>query len=427
MPSYCKISLLLLLFALAISGLVRVEFVKAEKEIVVPQDFPTINSAIGNASQGDTILVKNGVYNENLVIDKPLMIVSENKSSIIDGGGKGSVVWIKADNVGISGFTIQNSGSNFTDSGIYLNNSGNVVLSENKVISNNIGIYIYESSKSNLRNNDIGDNKFNFGIYSSNLKGYIQDIDTSNTVNGKPIFFLVNQSVNQSPQNAGYIAIVNCTNIAVTEAFLERNWQNLLLAYTKNSTINKITSTMGMDSIWLIESKNCSILNNNVVDNIWGGIALVNSFNCTFKGNTLRSNGGYGLFLSDSSGNQFYHNNFISNERQTWLYGDSHNSWDDGYPSGGNFWDNYTGTDEKNGVNQNESGNDDLGDTPFIIDQNNIDNYPLMKNWREQSVEVIQPQLEFSVMSLIALVSVFVIFVAYFVKARMNRKQASKR
>lgn len=427
MPSYCKISLLLLLFALAISGLVRVEFVKAEKEIVVPQDFPTINSAIGNASQGDTILVKNGVYNENLVIDKPLMIVSENKSSIIDGGGKGSVVWIKADNVGISGFTIQNSGSNFTDSGIYLNNSGNVVLSENKVISNNIGIYIYESSKSNLRNNDIGDNKFNFGIYSSNLKGYIQDIDTSNTVNGKPIFFLVNQSVNQSPQNAGYIAIVNCTNIAVTEAFLERNWQNLLLAYTKNSTINKITSTMGMDSIWLIESKNCSILNNNVVDNIWGGIALVNSFNCTFKGNTLRSNGGYGLFLSDSSDNQFYHNNFISNQRQTWLYGDSHNSWDDGYPSGGNFWDNYTGTDEKNGVNQNESGNDDLGDTPFIIDQNNIDNYPLMKNWREQSVEVIQPQLEFSVMSLIALVSVFVIFVAYFVKARMNRKQASKR
>lgn len=427
MPSYCKISLLLLLFALAISGLVRVEFVKAEKEIVVPQDFPTINSAIGNASQGDTILVKNGVYNENLVIDKPLMIVSENKSSIIDGGGKGSVVWIKADNVGISGFTIQNSGSNFTDSGIYLNNSGNVVLSENKVISNNIGIYIYESSKSNLRNNDIGDNKFNFGIYSSNLKGYIQDIDTSNTVNGKPIFFLVNQSVNQSPQNAGYIAIVNCTNIAVTEAFLERNWQNLLLAYTKNSTINKITSTMGMDSIWLIESKNCSILNNNVVDNIWGGIALVNSFNCTFKGNTLRSNGGYGLFLSDSSDNQFYHNNFISNQRQTWLYGDSHNSWDDGYPSGGNFWDNYTGTDEKNGVNQNESGNDDLGDTPFIIDQNNIDNYPLMKNWREQSVEVIQPQLEFSVMSLFALVSVFIIFVAYFVKARMNRKQASKR
>ena len=48
------------------------------------------------------------------------------------------------------------------------------------------------------------------------------------------------------------------------------------------------------------------------------------------------------------------------------------NVWDDGYPSGGNYWDNYTGVD---------SNHDGIGDTPYIIDADNVDNYPLMETW----------------------------------------------
>jgi len=121
MPQYFKAALLLLLCFSTTISLVAVKPAKAEgKTIIVPQDFATLNAAIDNASQGDTIFVKNGVYMENLVIDKPLTIMAESASTIIDGGGRGTVVWINANHTVVSGFTIRNIGSNFTDSGIYV-------------------------------------------------------------------------------------------------------------------------------------------------------------------------------------------------------------------------------------------------------------------------------------------------------------------
>jgi hypothetical protein len=54
------------------------------------------------------------------------------------------------------------------------------------------------------------------------------------------------------------------------------------------------------------------------------------------------------------------------------------NIWDNGYPSGGNYWSNYTGVDMKSGFYQNETGNDGIGDMPHTIDANNTDRYPLM-------------------------------------------------
>ena len=54
------------------------------------------------------------------------------------------------------------------------------------------------------------------------------------------------------------------------------------------------------------------------------------------------------------------------------------NVWDDGYPSGRNYWSDYNGMDEKSGPNQDLPGSDGIGDTPYVIDENNQDRYPLM-------------------------------------------------
>jgi hypothetical protein len=52
---------------------------------------------------------------------------------------------------------------------------------------------------------------------------------------------------------------------------------------------------------------------------------------------------------------------------------------DDGYPSGGNYWSSYNGTDVYSGPYQNETGSDGIGDTSYIINENNRDNYPFVR------------------------------------------------
>jgi len=66
--------------------------------------------------------------------------------------------------------------------------------------------------------------------------------------------------------------------------------------------------------------------------------------------------------------NRIYHNDFVDNKKQVQSYSSS-NVWDDGYPSGGNYWSDYNGYD---------SNHDGIGDTSYFIDENNTDHYPLM-------------------------------------------------
>jgi parallel beta-helix repeat protein len=93
------------------------------------------------------------------------------------------------------------------------------------------------------------------------------------------------------------------------------------------------------------------------------------------------ANNSYGIYCQNSSNNKFYHNNFINNLQNAFSTQPANCSqvWDDGYPSGGNYWSDYNGTDTYRGVYQNETGSDGIGDTPYVIDANNGDSYPLMK------------------------------------------------
>jgi hypothetical protein len=80
-----------------------------------------------------------------------------------------------------------------------------------------------------------------------------------------------------------------------------------------------------------------------------------------------------------SSENMFFHNNFINNTDNVLISSDSHlNLWDNGYPCGGNYWSDYNGTDIYCGSGQNETGSDGVGDSSYVLDAENSDNYPLM-------------------------------------------------
>ena len=84
----------------------------------------------------------------------------------------------------------------------------------------------------------------------------------------------------------------------------------------------------------------------------------------------IRDSDESGVYIGYSSGNMFYHNNFIGNTKHVNVEPSGYiNTWDNSYPSGGNYWDNYTGID---------ANSDGIGDDEHVIDANNTDRYPLI-------------------------------------------------
>jgi parallel beta-helix repeat protein len=152
--------------------------------------------------------------------------------------------------------------------------------------------------------------------------------------------------------------VVDGAGFRVEGAGVARSY-GIYLSGTSNVTIQNLNVTNFDYGIWLYYSSNNSISENNITDN------------------------SYGIWLGYSSDNRFYHNNFIFNSQQVNISVSGYaNVWDDGYPSGGNYWIEYNfnnnATDLYSGQYQNESGSDGIGDIPYIIDANNIDDYPLM-------------------------------------------------
>jgi parallel beta-helix repeat protein len=104
-------------------------------------------------------------------------------------------------------------------------------------------------------------------------------------------------------------------------------------------------------------------------------------------GNSITNND-WGIWLGGSSNNSIYYNDFVNNRLQVYLYNLGVNAWDCSYPSGGNYWSDYNGSDLYSGPYQNETGYDWIGDSPYVIDQNNIDRYPLMHPFVPEMEEI---------------------------------------
>jgi len=145
-----------------------------------------------------------------------------------------------------------------------------------------------------------------------------------------------------------------------------------------NNTIFASTITDNTYGVWVFASNNS--LSRNTIANCSGSGVVVDldSSDNTISGNNIMNNT-RGVWLIAASGNKFYHNNFIDNTQQVYIDAFSyHNFWDDGYPSGGNCWTDYSGADLYSGLYQNETGSDGVGDDPYFMDVHNQDNYPLM-------------------------------------------------
>ena len=413
----------------------------------------SIQGAINSAQPGDTIFVHAGTYYENVVVNKTVSLIGENRhDTVIDGNGAGTVINITVNNVKISGFTIRKSGPNYPDSGIRVDYSSGNNISHNVVANNFYGISLYSSSNNTLTGNNASDNWIgirlsdssnntiscndvssnnrygirlshsgnnmlagnnvssnnwdgisleysgnntlsgntfsnnsrNFGIWGDDFFHFNNYVDMNNTVDGKPVYYLmgVANAVCDTQTEAGTIYLINCENITIRDLTLTKNGHGIFFWNTTNSKIENVTVSNNRYGIVLGYSSNNTITGNNVSSNELDGIRLGHSSNNKITGNTV-SNNEYGI-VPDYSSNNIYHNNFVNNRNQAYVTQVYTNAWDDAYPSGGNYWSDYSGVDVYGGPYQNVTGSDGIGDTGYVIDADNVDHYPLVKPYGAQ-------------------------------------------
>ena len=191
-------------------------------------------------------------------------------------------------------------------------------------------------------------------------------------------------------------------NVTIKNIKVEEHCYGIYLKESTNISILWSNFANNAHGIYLSESSNNSVIGNNVTDNYDGISLLSSSNNNQIASNRMALNKGVygsGLYIYISSNNFIYHNTFADNTMQVYdavwdcsdpgLISPSINIWDDGYPSGGNYWNDYTGVDLYSGPYQNETEGDGIGDTPYVIDANNIDYYPLMNPWPEVAPPII--------------------------------------
>lgn len=149
--------------------------------------------------------------------------------------------------------------------------------------------------------------------------------------------------------------------------------QKIVINGNSNITTRNIGGEDGNEGIFIESSSYNTIYGNNMTGNYFSGIEIHNGHNNTIYENYLANNG-FGVHIGGrdywAENNTFYHNNFVNNTKQVLIDNSSTypNYWDNSKE--GNHWDDYTGLDE-NG--------DGTGDTPYIIDENNRDDKPLIE------------------------------------------------
>lgn len=325
-------------------------------------DYASIQEAVDAAKPCDTIEVYGGIYNENVNVSKCLTLRGIGMP-VVDAGGSGSAITLSADGIALEGFAERNSsrgwgrlgagimvtsknntiGSNDAcnnEYGIYLSYSENNNISGNNASNNNDGICLFYSSNNTLydnsacnneddgiflkgsggnimQNNHMSSNYYNFGADGDN------DIDASNLVDGKPIYYLVGESdtIIDSSSNAGAVFCTKCQNITVKELDISNNSFGIYFYNSSNSRIMNNQISNCEFGISISHSSDNIITGNNAICNVQG-IQLRFADNNTILGNNASDNDG-GIFLYDSCNNTMRKNLMSDNYYNFLAVGDN--------------------------------------------------------------------------------------------------------
>jgi nitrous oxidase accessory protein len=312
---------------------------KAEaKTIVVPDNYSTIGAGVQNAAPGDTILVRSGTYNENVVIDKAISIVSQEPGGAVvigQGGltsGTRAVFKITADGVAIVGFTIRTQ-TNYSSNSLYATGvilvANNCTLRDNDISNTYYGVFTSYTDGSSFVSNNVT----LVGKDGIRICGGSQNVISNNTVDNNGVSGLAID---------GYSDMIS--------------WNEL------------VANGRGIG----LGASYCAFSGNNVTANDGIGVIVGGSSNWV-DSNYIADNPSWGVYMSSDfaapNNNTFFNNNFVNNTQQVYPASQGNvELWNAG--TTGNYWSDYNGTD---------ANRDGVGDTPYTVYEANVDAYPLMK------------------------------------------------
>ncbi|HLV38224.1 nitrous oxide reductase family maturation protein NosD [Xanthomarina sp.] len=325
----------------------------------------TIHEAIQQASEGDTIFVKKGIYKEaNLKIDKSITLIGEDLPTI-DGEAKGEIITIGADNVTLDGFKIINVGVSYTTdyAAVRVVNSTGFVIQNLELEKLFFGIYLQKSNDGKVLNNTVRGEavtEFNSGNavhlwYCKNVE--VRGNDVRNVRDGIYLEFSDNITIadNFSKNNVRYgLHFMFSNNNYVINNVFETNGAGIALMFSKfmeveNNVIKKNWGTAAY-GLLLKEVNDVNLKNNVFIENTVG-ITVEGSNRLVYSNNDFISNG-YAIRVKGACyENHIINNNFLYNS-----FDISYNGRINDNKFDNNYWSNYTGYDlDKDGI----------GDVPY--------------------------------------------------------------
>ena len=328
----------------------NIQPVRASETIYIRPD-GTVEGTDKIQRDGDIYTFTDNIYGE-IVVEKDNVEV-DGASYTLQGTGSGYGFYLN----GISNVTIKNIEIKAFDISIYLTTSSNIIIAGNTITDNyDDGILVgWGSSNNIISGNTITDN----GWCGIGLRGY------NNSVSGNTI----------TDNYLDGILLLGSNNTIFGNKIIANGRFGITLAEgCSGNSISGNNITNNNYGVFLRGCSGNSISGSNIANNNYGIHVIICSDNA-ICGNNITNND-RGIELYSSSNNIIYHNNFVDNTEQVYSEG-STNVWDDGYPSGGNYWSDYT-TRYPDAQELDDSG---IWDSPYVIDGNNQDNYPLMETW----------------------------------------------
>jgi nitrous oxidase accessory protein NosD len=351
--------LLLVLFFLSASCIVATRPVKAAQIIIVPDDYTTIAEAIDNTDNGDTILVRSGTYNETLIIDTSIRLVGDSPTTTLINGPS-----FYNSSAGIppnSSVAIDVATSNVEISSVAINNG------------EGLGILVQQGSEGAL----IADNVVNSGIGISIL-GSFAWVD-ENTISGYSTAVrcagsYCNITDNNIPSSPNYgIDLEGYQNLISGNSITDLNGEGYGIFIANSSNlVDSNTIFEKSEGISVSGGSHNTVSSNSLANCSSNGLRIDSGFNNTFTMNivsTCNYGASVGLGAYDSI---FYFNDFVDNVHQVFVRSSASISWDNGEE--GNFWSDYL----TRYPNATEIENSGFWNTPYAINANNADNYPLV-------------------------------------------------